>query len=312
MLNTERVQIDNRVGIHAGVWIGEWTPQSTTRAINQTAAAGFDLIEIPATDVESIDADAVARAVQQAGLSCSVSMGLTFDADVSSDDHRTRARGVTRLHQALQLAQTVGSSHLVGVLYCALGKYQGPASERNWRNSAAAIRELAVEARAAGIELALEVVNRYETNLFNEVFGALRFLDDVGEANVRIHLDTYHMNIEEPDFALPVAAAGDRLGYVHVGESHRGYLGSGNIRWAEFFRALASMNYTGPITFESFSSAVVDPALSNTLAVWRNLWTDNADLAVQARASIGAHLAAAHRASDSRRSSGPARQPSGD
>jgi D-psicose/D-tagatose/L-ribulose 3-epimerase len=239
-------------------------------------------------------------------------MGLTFDADVSSEDGRIRAAGATRLQHALQLAQTVGSQHLVGVLYSALGKYQVPPSERSWRNSAAAIRELAVEARGAGIELALEVVNRYETNLFNEVFGALRFLDEVGEDNVRIHLDTYHMNIEEPDFALPVAAAGDRLGYVHVGESHRGYLGSGNIRWAEFFRALASIDYTGPITFESFSSAVVDPALSNTLAVWRNLWTDNADLAAQARGSIRAHLAAAYRASDSGRMSGPAPRPVGD
>jgi D-psicose/D-tagatose/L-ribulose 3-epimerase len=280
----EGTAVNNPVGIHAGVWIGQWTSESTRWAIDQTLAAGFDLIEITATDVDSIDAAAVARAIQKTKLSCSVSLGLTFDADVSSEDSQIRARGATRLHHALRLAQKVGSRQLVGVLYSALGKYQGPASERSWRNSAAAIRELAVEARAAGIELALEVVNRYETNLFNEVFGALRFLDEVGEENVRIHLDTYHMNIEEPDFALPVAAAGDRLGYVHVGESHRGYLGAGNIRWAEFFR------------FESFSNTVVDPALSNTLAVWRNLWTDNADLAAQARASIRAHLGAAYRA----------------
>ena len=286
----------NQLGVHAGVWIGSWTPETIRIAVAKTVAAGYDLIEVTATDVASIDADALASEIQRAGLSCSVSMGLTFDADVSSEDPQVRARGEARLRDALQLAHTLGATRLAGVLYSALGKYPRPASERSWRNSAAAIRDLAGEARAVGVGLCLEVVNRYETNLFNEVFGGLRFLDEVGEDDVLLHLDTYHMNIEEPDFVLPVTAAGDRLGYVHVGESHRGYVGSGNIRWTEFFRALRSVDYSGPITFESFSTTVVDPALSNTLAVWRNLWDDNEDLAQHARASIAAHLAAADRA----------------
>jgi D-psicose/D-tagatose/L-ribulose 3-epimerase len=79
-----------------------------------------------------------------------------------------------------------------------------------------------------------------------------------------------------------VLAAGDRLGYVHVGESHRGYLGTGNVDFDSFFGALKKINYQGPVTFESFSSAVVDPALSNALRIWRNLWTDSHDLADKA------------------------------
>ena len=69
------------------------------------------------------------------------------------------------------------------------------------------------------------------------------------------------------------------MGFVHIGESHRGYLGSGNVDFDTFFAALKEVKYQGPITFESFSSAVVDPALSNTLCVWRNLWSDSDDLA---------------------------------
>ena len=59
--------------------------------------------------------------------------------------------------------------------------------------------------------------------------------------------------------------------YVHIGESHRGYLGTGSVDFGALFRALASADYRGPLTFESFSSAVVSPSLSNTLCVWRNL-----------------------------------------
>jgi D-psicose/D-tagatose/L-ribulose 3-epimerase len=87
------------------------------------------------------------------------------------------------------------------------------------------------------------------------------------------------MNIEEDGLQKSVLAAGDRLGYVHIGESHRGYLGTGNVDFDSFFTALKKINYQGPITFESFSSAVVDPTLSNTLCVWRNLWSDSDDLA---------------------------------
>ena len=111
----------------------------------------------------------------------------------------------------------------------------------------------------------------------------LVYMDEVDEGNVVVHADVYHMNIEERDFRAPLLLAGDRLGYVHIGESNRGYLGHGTIDFEEVFGALADMNYQGPMTFESFSSAVVDQHLSNALAVWRNLWEDGMDLGTHAR-----------------------------
>lgn len=144
------------------------------------------------------------------------------------------------------------------------------------------LQDLAKEAGNLEMTLGLEVCNRYETNVINTAADALRLADDIGADNVTIHLDTYHMNIEEDDFARPVLLVGDRLGYVHVGESHRGYLGSGHLDFTAFFHALADINYTGPITFESFSSAVVSPTLSNDLAIWRNLWDDGPALAAHA------------------------------
>jgi hypothetical protein len=122
----------------------------------------------------------------------------------------------------------------------------------------------------------------------------LDIADDIGEDNVFLHLDTYHMNIEEDDLVRPVRAVGDRLGYVHIGENHRGYLGSGHLDFTAFFHALADINYTGPITFESFSSAVIATELSNNLAIWRNLWNDGEHLAHHARSFMANHLTAAN------------------
>ena len=93
----------------------------------------------------------------------------------------------------------------------------------------------------------------------------------------------------------PVLASGDRLGYVHICESHRGYLGSGNVDFPSFFRALAQIGYEGPIVFESFSSAVVAQPLSNALCIWRDLWTDSEDLARHAMQFMNAHLQAIER-----------------
>ena len=81
----------------------------------------------------------------------------------------------------------------------------------------------------------------------------------------------------------PIKTIGkDKLGMFHFGENHRGYLGSGHINFEETFKSLKEINYSGIITFESFSSEVVDPVLSNTLAVWRNLWSNSEDLAAEA------------------------------
>jgi D-psicose/D-tagatose/L-ribulose 3-epimerase len=103
------------------------------------------------------------------------------------------------------------------------------------------------------------------------------------------------MNIEEDDLVRPVHEVGERLGYVHVGENHRGYLGSGHLNFGAFFHALADVGYTGPITFESFSSAVVMEGLSGDLAIWRNLWDDGDDLARHARAFVAGQVAASAR-----------------
>ena len=115
-------------------------------------------------------------------------------------------------------------------------------------------------------------------------------IDEIDQPNVVVHLDTYQMNIEEEDYRKPVLAAGDLLGYVHISESHRGYLGTGTVDFDTFFATLREIGYGGPIVFESFSSKVVSPALSNTLGIWREHWQDGMDLAKHARSFMRERL----------------------
>ncbi|MBN6056188.1 sugar phosphate isomerase/epimerase, partial [Nonomuraea sp. RK-328] len=280
----------NPIGVHALVWVGDTSPASLESAIGKTKAAGFDLLEISLHDSANLDVAAAREALASAGLGVACSRGLAFDADVSSDDLAVVERGEKLLHDSLAVTRGLGGTHFTGALYSALGKYSHPLTEAGRRNVVTVLRRLAQEAAGEGMTLGLEICNRYETNVVNTARDALRLADDIGEDNVLIHLDTYHMNIEEEDLIRPVHEVGDRLGYVHVGENHRGYLGSGHIDFTAFFHALGDIGYQGPITFESFSSAVVMRGLSNDLAIWRNLWTDGEDLARHARAFIAGQL----------------------
>lgn len=266
-------------GGHALVWSGDWTPEGARKAISGAARAGYDFIEIALLDPWKVDVALTRDLLQEYNLRAHASLGLSSTTDVTSTDKAIVAKGDELLRKATDVLSAIGGKELCGVIYCALGKYPGPASRANRANSIAAMQRLADYAAEKDLNINFEVVNRYETNIMNTGLEGLAFLDEVDRPNAYLHLDTYHMNIEEDGMEKSVLAAGDRLGYVHIGESHRGYLGTGNVNFDQFFAALKKINYQGPITFESFSSEVVDPNLSNTLCVWRNLWKDSDDLA---------------------------------
>ncbi len=283
---TTPVDVPNVIGIHALVWVGDTAPASIDLAVEQTVAAGYGLLEFSLHDSLNLDRPKTREVLQSKGIQAACSRGLARDADISSDDLQVVERGAALLRESLQLTHDIGATTLTGALYSAFGKAAQPLTSAGRANVVAVLKELSAEAAPLGVELGLEICNRYETNVVNTARDCLRLADDIGADNVMIHLDTYHMNIEEKDLVAPVIEVGDRLGYVHIGENDRGYLGSGHIDFPAFFSALADIDYRGPVTFESFSSAVVAPGLSVDLAIWRNLWDDGADLAGHARRFI--------------------------
>ena len=262
------------IGAHGLVFTGTFDEAGLRRAIEGTKGAGFDLIEIPLMDAAGFDSDLAGRMLRDNDLAVTASLGLTPATDLTSDDPAVVAAGVSMLERCLDHVATMGGDVLCGVIYSAMGKYMAPATERGIAGSQDAISGLAAKAAERGIRLSLEVVNRYESNVFNTGRGALAFIDGVA-GDVSVPLDTYHMNIEESDFFQPVHDV-----------ANAGKLGTGTVDFATFFRALHDVAYDGPVVFESFSSAVVSAELSNTLGIWRNLWHDSDDLAAHANRYI--------------------------
>jgi D-psicose/D-tagatose/L-ribulose 3-epimerase len=281
-----------KVGCHGLVWTGTYDADGIRTAVRRTAEAGFDLVEFPLMDPFGFDVAAARSALDEFGIVATGSLGLSEATDVSSEDPAVVDAGRELLLRAVDVLAELGAEHLCGVLYSAMRKYMEPATDKGVANSQAVLAEVAERAERVGVQVSLEVVNRYETNVLNTARQAREFVSALGHRDVGVHLDTYHMNIEESDMFSPVVESADVLRYVHIGESHRGYLGTGSVDFGGFFRALARIGYSGPVVFESFSSAVVAPDLSRMLGIWRNLWTDNEDLGRHANDFIRGQLTA--------------------
>ncbi|RIY02672.1 sugar phosphate isomerase/epimerase [Aureimonas flava] len=275
-----------RLGIHSFVWTGGGTQDELERALDRSAECGYRLIEFAYLRPERFDLDRLGEKARSLDIEIAVTMGLPLSADVSSTDEATVKAGEALLADAVRAVRDVGGRTLGGILYSAHTKYGAMPTERGRRNAVAAIARTADIARDAGVDLVLEVVNRFESNVLNTTAQGLDFIAQTGSDHVRLHLDTFHMNIEEADPAAALRLAGDKLGYFHIGESNRGYLGDGVVDFDRIFDALLDIGYARNITFESFSSAVVDEALSLACAIWRDTWTDNMPLARHAKTFI--------------------------
>jgi D-psicose/D-tagatose/L-ribulose 3-epimerase len=285
-----------KFGVHALVWAGTWGASECQLAVESTREAGYDILELPAFDPAEMDIAALQRALEANEVQATCSLGLGPENDITREDPDSVARGEATLNDALSMVRDLGGAYLGGVIFSALMPYTEMPTAAGRANSQAVIARLAEKAKASGITVGLEFVNRYESNLLNTSAQTVEYIRETGSDNLVVHLDSYHMNIEENDFRQPVFDAGDLLGYVHIGENHRGYLGQGHIDFGQLFGALVEAGYDGVITFESFSSRVVDENLSTILRIWRNMWDDSMDLAVQARRYMGEELARAQAA----------------
>jgi D-psicose/D-tagatose/L-ribulose 3-epimerase len=211
------------------VWAGGWSDAEAERAVASAARIGYDILEIPVMNPDEFDAVHTKALLDKHNIKGAVSLGLAPDADISSVDGAKVRRGAACLSKALAHCATFGGDYLGGVIYSALTKYGADADREGPRQRGRRNSRSGAEAKKLGINLGLEAVNRYESNLLNTGAQVLRFVDDVGEDNVYVHLDTFHMNVEEADPVGAIELCRDRLGYFHVNENHRGYLGTGTI-----------------------------------------------------------------------------------
>ena len=256
-------------GAHAFIWAGEWTPKGAQKVIGGAAEAGLDFVEIPLLRPESMDITATRALLDRYGIGCTCSLGLPKAAHLPSAPEKAQSF----LESAVDVAAGLEAPVLCGVLYAHLGTLTGrPPEQEELEDVARVLKNVARYAAERGVSLGVEAVNRYETYLINLAEQANAMLDRVGEPNVFVHLDTYHMNIEEKGFYEPIVATGPRMHYIHLSESDRGTPGTGNVHWDEVFRSLKAIDFDGYLVMESF--AAINEDLAGATALWRDVVGD--------------------------------------
>src|SRR5215212_2146093 len=168
-------------------------------------------------------------------------------------------------------------------LYSALHRYDRPPTPENFKAAAEGLSVVAERAKEMGLTLAIEVVNRYESNLINTVEQAVQLIDDVGADNLFIHLDTFHMSIEEDNVAAALRRARPYLFYFELDQNHRGLLSAGTIQFEPLMEILRETAYDGVIGIEAFSAAVSGPRPRVSVAAWRELFSSGDEVAADAR-----------------------------
>jgi D-psicose/D-tagatose/L-ribulose 3-epimerase len=255
---------------------------------------GYDQVEVCVEDPGRLTAAAVTRAAADAGLSVLICGAFGPDRDVSHEDAGRRQGGLDYLRRCIDLAAAVGSPLVSGPMYAPTGQARlldPPARAAQWARAVDSLARIADLARDAGVRLAVEPLNRFETDLVNTVEQGLRLCADVGADNVGLLLDTFHLNIEEKSLPAAIAAAGTRLFHVQASENDRGAPGSGHIPWPEVVAALRSVDYRGSVVVESFLPTVRE--IARAVSLWRPVADSMDALAADAAAYLRPLLQAA-------------------
>lgn len=266
-----------KLGIHAYAWCSQWSNE-TLDIIDRVKRHGLDFLEIPLMRLDTFDGPTVRRRLEDAGVEAVTSTVLLEGTDITSSDPDVRRSGIDYLKRCVVAASEINAPFVSGVTYSQHVKpAAAPPTEAEWEYAAEALREVARFAQDYGVAIALEPVNRYESYLINTTAQAMRLREMIGEPNIKIHLDTYHMNIEEKNIYDATKLAAGHVVHLHLSESDRGIPGTGQVRWDELFRALKEMNYDGYAAMESFA----DMTTNMNTWTWRQLAPDSDTLIVE-------------------------------
>ena len=259
------------VGVNAWVWTSPFTRDSVS-LLKKAVAMGFDALTIPVEDPALIDVAAIRAAQQESPIRLHVTGAFGPTRDLTHDDPRYRKESLDYIKSVLEICQQLDVRLMVGPMYSAVGKRrQVPAEQkqREWDRAVEGLKTAGKMAADYGVTLCIEPLNRFETDLINTSAQVKQLIRDIDSPAVRIHLDTFHMHIEEKNVYDAIVLAGDDLVYVDASESDRGTPGAGQVHWQEVRRALHDIGYRGDAVIESFTPDCV--AIADAAAIWRPL-----------------------------------------
>ena len=270
-----------RFGINSFLFASPFTDEST-KLFAQFKKWGFQTVEIPIEDPSHINAAHVRAELDKAGLACGsicACMGPGRDFRGTAEEQKT---AMVYCKALIDQAVVLGCPSLIGPVYSVVGKADAvePAQQpKEWALVVKNLKVLCKYAEKKGIQICVEPLNRFETDFLNTCDQGLKLIADVGSPALKLHLDTFHMNIEEKNQAAAIKKAGKHLAHFHACGTDRGTPGNDSLQWAPIVKALKSIKYQGDVVIESFTTDV--KVIARAAAIWRRMEPTRDEIAVK-------------------------------
>jgi D-psicose/D-tagatose/L-ribulose 3-epimerase len=258
-----------KFGVSTWLWTSPFTTETTTLFPN-IKEMGYDVVEIPIEDPGLFDVKKVKAALEANELKATICGSFGPGRDLTHDDPDYRQAGLTYIESCLRIGQHLGTGFFAGPMYSAVGKARLVSPEkkdREWGRAVANLRMVCKMAEKRGLEIAIEPLNRFESDLVNTAEDVMRLITDINHPAAKVLLDGFHMNIEEPDIEKAIRLAGNKLIHVQVSENYRGTPGTGQTRWDIYYNALKAIHYQGVVSIESFAPGISE--LADAVCMWR-------------------------------------------
>ncbi len=255
----------------ASTWL--WTSPFNTKSIAlfpKIKKLGFDAVEIAVEDPSLIDSGAVNHALRENDLQPVICGAFGPTRDLTNEDPAVHQNCFDYIEQCFDICEAVGGKFLAGPMYSAVGKARLVSAEQRKREWDLAVKNLGKVCESAGkrgLHIALEALNRFETDLINTSKDLVRLVGDINHPAARIMVDSFHMTIEEQNLAEAVKLVGDKLIHVQVSENHRGIPGTGQTRWNDLREGLEAVGYEGIVSIESFTPEIKE--LAGAVCIWK-------------------------------------------
>ncbi len=266
-------------GINTFLFTSPFTNDSV-RWFPQFRNWGFDSVEIALEDPANITPDFIQEHLANNGLTCqTVCAAMGPDRDFRGTPKQCQT-AMTYLKALINIMAGWGSQTLVGPLYSSVGRANQESADdyaMQWQQVTGHLTTLAHYAQSKGVRLAIEPLNRFETDFLNTVEQGLRMVEAVNHPALSLHLDTFHMNIEEKSLPDAIRRAGAHLGHLHTCGSDRGTPGNDHTDWTGVRNALHEIDYQGGLVIESFTTDV--KVIAKAAAIWRQIEPSREEIA---------------------------------
>lgn len=267
-------------GVSTWLWTSPFTTGSIQDLFPKIAKMGFDVVEIAVEDPSLIDIKTVKKALQQNNLKANICGAFGPTRDFTHEDEAIHENCFSYIESCLDFCVELGTGFFGGPMYSAVGKARMVSAEQRkveWELAVKNIRTVCAMAATRGLQIALEPLNRFESDLINTADDVLRLINDINHPSARIMLDGFHMNIEEKNIEKAIISSGDKLIHLQVSENYRGTPGTGQTCWDAYKRGLEKINYTGTVTIESFTPN--NKELAGAVCFWHPMAESQDDFA---------------------------------